>query len=265
MIRELVPTLGMVVQITALDALGGLLFINRRAPSFVWERPGFGSGDMKSGFAIAATWVALSLLAIPSGAQANILQLDTSNVGIGLAGTGGSPPSLTVTISGQLTGSAHQFGDANVGTYFLKPSVPTTFTAGPESAGVFPVSGVTELFNFAAADGAISGTVTWKSINDIGVNLALFVGTFTGMGTMAYSSFSAPGQLVTLITSPFGAPTLSALASTPSSATVAVSSGAIQSPHAIPSPLIGAGLPGLVAACGGLLLLARRRRRQAII
>lgn len=33
--------------------------------------------------------------------------------------------------------------------------------------------------------------------------------------------------------------------------------------YAVPGPLLGTGLPGLLAACGALVLLARRRRNQA--
>jgi len=41
-------------------------------------------------------------------------------------------------------------------------------------------------------------------------------------------------------------------------------SGAIFETVPVPGPVVGAGLPGLIAACGGLLALARRRRRQLV-
>jgi hypothetical protein len=33
-------------------------------------------------------------------------------------------------------------------------------------------------------------------------------------------------------------------------------------PVAVPAPIVGAGIPGLIAACGGVLILGRRRRQK---
>src|SRR5262249_52718979 len=53
--------------------------------------------------------------------------------------------------------------------------------------------------------------------------------------------------------------TLDQLVAASRTATVGVSSGEV-----VPGPIVGAGLPGLVAACGALLAFARRRRRQQV-
>jgi hypothetical protein len=210
---------------------------------------------MRSGFAIAAACVALSLLGIPSVAQADILNIGASTSGsITFTGDGLSPPS--VTVSNSLLNGSGQVGGIP-GTYSLTAG---SFTAGPETfGGTFPISiAPHETFSYQQAGGTLFGAVTWNTIfNSTNPQL---VGTFSGVGMGNLVAFTGTGLHIDLATTTLpGGITLSDIASGRLSATVRVSSGEIEG---VPAPLLGDGLPGVVAACGGLLLFLARRRRQ---
>jgi hypothetical protein len=90
---------------------------------------------------------------------------------------------------------------------------------------------------------AFTGTSLSFTLTGTGLTLASFAELSTGGGDPAFMTL----DIISGTTGNTGAVDCCLLQPTPFSA--------------VPLPLAGAGLPGLIAACGGLILLARRRQR----
>jgi len=174
----------------------------------------------------------LLVLALPFGAHATSITFGSSSTGITFFGNGAG--SVSVSTLG-LSGGAFFDTDVLLGTYSLGA---TSFTAGPQVAGIFPAGANLEPFTFTGGDGdSLSGMINWSFIQD---NDAAFMSNFSG--SLANIDF---------ITNPLSSGgTLDALAATTMSATATVSAGEV---NPVPEPgtlaLFGSGLLGL----GGLI------------
>jgi len=193
-----------------------------------------------STFVIMVTVGSLLVLGLSSGAQAAQITFGGSSQAITFTGNGAN--AVSVSIAG-LSGKAFFDADA-LGTYSFGA---TTFTAGPQSGGLFPAGPNTENFSFTGGDGdTLSGTVHWNVIQD-NTPQPKFFGLLTILskaGDAAFLSTWGSTAVIDFITMPLSSGgTLDQLAVGTGSATAPISSGEVfPTPEPSTTALLGIGL-----------------------
>jgi hypothetical protein len=128
-------------------------------------------------------------------------------------------------------------------------------------------------FSFATPVSAVGGTLNWAVVPtapSVGsANISVFDATHTLIESFTLSNglsnIGTPGGFATIPNSFYGFNENTANISyfTLSEDFIGLRNLTVFAPQAVPGPIVGSGLPGLFAACGGLLAWWRRRRKAA--
>jgi hypothetical protein len=245
---------------------------------WLWRAPSMTFGSWR--FAVLGV---AGLIALPTAGKADIIE--TFN---GAGFSAGTAPYGTVTISQDGTNAldfkvvlndtldVHDnmagflfsiVGDPSLtlsnlkvtqdGTTFVLPTAITpnpTFSLGADTTSQDGATSGNHLFNYALQCGDCapsSGAVDIQGFSfTVTAGSALFAQVGTSNGDITTNANGYYSSLTAYLDSDTGT-------------TGQVSSNTFSN-VSVPGPVVGAGLPGLIAACGGLIALARRRRSQLV-